>query len=98
MCMTHVNEIELEVFRVGDYGDKGAFSEDDLDRIAADYDPAVHEAPVTIDHQQAGTAADCFKVLICLANCINNMLAHKPFFRQHDLVNAVDACVAKVAD
>lgn len=49
-------ELEMEVFRAGDYGDKGRWSEDDLARIAADYDPATHEAPVTLDHAQAGPA------------------------------------------
>lgn len=49
-------EIELEVFRTGDYGPRGAFTEDDLERIAGDYDPARHEAPVTLDHEQAGPA------------------------------------------
>lgn len=48
--------LELEVFRAGDYGAKGNWSEEDLDRIAADYDPACHEAPVTFDHRQDGPA------------------------------------------
>lgn len=48
--------LELEVFRAGDYGAKGCWSEEDLDRIAADYDPARHEAPVTLDHRQDGPA------------------------------------------
>jgi hypothetical protein len=49
-------ELELEVFRAGDYGAKGAYSEDDLQQIAQDYDPKIHEAPVTLDHQQEGPA------------------------------------------
>ncbi len=49
-------EIELEVFRTGDYGPRGAFSEEDLERIATDYNPSDHEAPVTLDHDQTGPA------------------------------------------
>ncbi|GAB4321207.1 MAG: hypothetical protein Kow0059_15800 [Candidatus Sumerlaeia bacterium] len=51
-----MTELELEVFRAGDYGDKGCWTEADLARIAADYDPALHEAPVTLDHAQSGPA------------------------------------------
>jgi hypothetical protein len=50
------DNLELEVFRAGDYGEKGRWDEGDLDRIAADYDPALHEAPVTLDHAQGGPA------------------------------------------
>ena len=49
-------EFELEVFRAGDYGGRGAYSEEDLDRIAEDYNPSEHEAPVTVDHHQEGPA------------------------------------------
>jgi hypothetical protein len=35
--------MEIEVFRAGDYGPKGIYSPDDLQRIASDYDPARHE-------------------------------------------------------
>jgi len=48
--------IEIEVFRTGDYGPKGAYAPEDLARIAEDYDPAWHEAPVTVDHRQDGPA------------------------------------------
>lgn len=51
-----MNEMELEVFRAGDYGPKGKWSEEDLDRIAADYAAETHEAPVTLDHAQRGPA------------------------------------------
>jgi hypothetical protein len=50
------HELELEVFRAGDYGPKGRWTEDELDLIAADYDAALHEAPVTVDHAQSGPA------------------------------------------
>lgn len=49
-------EMEVEVFRAGDYGPKGAWDEAALERIAGDYDPALHEAPVTLDHAQRGPA------------------------------------------
>lgn len=42
----------VEIFKAGDYGDKGKFDEADLDRIAAGYDPAVHEAPACIGHPE----------------------------------------------
>ncbi|MEQ8819739.1 MAG: hypothetical protein RLY93_05800 [Sumerlaeia bacterium] len=49
--------LEIEVFRAGDYGPKGTFTEADLDAMASDYDPARHhEAPVTLDHAQNGPA------------------------------------------
>lgn len=51
-----MGELELEVFRAGDYGAKGKWSEAQLDGIAAQYDAALHEAPVTIDHAQTGPA------------------------------------------
>jgi hypothetical protein len=50
------NELELEVFKAGDYGPKGTWDEAALDRIAEDYDPRLHEAPVTLDHAQTGPA------------------------------------------
>lgn len=40
----------LEVFRAGDYGAKGKFTEQDLRAIASSYDPSLHEAPVVIGH------------------------------------------------
>lgn len=51
-----MNDLELEIFRAGDYGPRGRWSEADLDRLAAAYDPALHEAPVTLDHAQTGPA------------------------------------------
>lgn len=51
-----MQELEMEVFRTGDYGERGTFGEEDLEQIAEDYDPSVHEAPVTIDHAQNGPA------------------------------------------
>jgi hypothetical protein len=56
-------EMEIEVFRAGDYGSRGVWSEDDLERIAADYSPQVHEAPVTLDHSQSGPALGWVRAL-----------------------------------
>ena len=50
------DQMEVEVFRAGEYGPKGSWGEAELDQIADDYDPAVHEAPVTLDHAQRGPA------------------------------------------
>ena len=49
-------EMELEVFRAGDYGPKGSWNEQALDRMAEDYSSDLHEAPVTLDHAQTGPA------------------------------------------
>lgn len=48
--------LEVEVFRAGDYGAKGKWDESAIDTIAGDYDPKLHEAPVTVDHAQSGPA------------------------------------------
>lgn len=47
--------IDVEVFRAGSYP-QGEFTERDLEQMAAAYDPAVHEAPVTLDHARGGPA------------------------------------------
>ncbi|MCE5230882.1 hypothetical protein LLG95_14995 [bacterium] len=49
-------QLEVEVFRAGDYGAKGRWDEAAIDAIAGDYDPSLHEAPVTVDHAQSGPA------------------------------------------
>lgn len=48
-----MNDLErqwIEIFRAGDFGDKGHWPVEALDRIAETYDPAVHAAPVVIGH------------------------------------------------
>lgn len=50
------DELEIEVFRSGDYGAKGVYTDDDLARVAENYNTGLHEAPVTIDHAQEGPA------------------------------------------
>lgn len=57
--------LEIEVFRAGDYGGKGAYAAETLKQIAEDYDPSVHEAPVTLDHRQAGPAFGWVEGLRC---------------------------------
>lgn len=47
---------DLEVFRAGDYGSKGSYTEADLAQIASQYSATKHEAPVTVDHKQEGPA------------------------------------------
>lgn len=54
--MDQQNEIEMEVFRAGNYGAKGAYTEETLNAIAADYRPDLLEAPLTFDHAQTGPA------------------------------------------
>jgi hypothetical protein len=46
----------MEVFRAGDYGAKGVWSEADLDQLARDYSPQLLEAPLTFDHARSGPA------------------------------------------
>jgi hypothetical protein len=40
----------LEIFRTGNYGELGTFSESDLDEIAAEYSADKHKAPITLGH------------------------------------------------
>jgi hypothetical protein len=42
----------IDVFRAGDYGDKGSYTPADLDLMVANYNPAQHEAPVVIGHPE----------------------------------------------
>jgi hypothetical protein len=42
----------IDVFRAGDYGDKGSYTRGDLDSVIGNYDPAQHEAPVVIGHPE----------------------------------------------
>src|SRR5215218_2956994 len=48
--------IEMEIFRAGDYGAKGRYSEADVQALAEDYRPELLEAPLTFDHAQSGPA------------------------------------------
>ncbi len=56
MTDSETHSLEIEIFRAGDYGERGNYGEAELDAIAEDYAADLHEAPVTIDHQQEGAA------------------------------------------
>ena len=47
----------IEVFRAGNYGEKGSYSPQDLQRLAASYDPQIHEAPIVVGHPEADAPA-----------------------------------------
>jgi hypothetical protein len=47
----------LELFRAGNYGDKGNFSNDDLDQMVANFDPSYHEPPAVIGHPEQDSPA-----------------------------------------
>lgn len=47
----------LEIFRAGDYGELGSFSEQDIEEIAAEYDPSKHEAPIVKGHPEIDAPA-----------------------------------------
>ena len=42
----------LELFRAGDYGNKGTFTNSDLDQVVKNFDPSFHEPPVVIGHPE----------------------------------------------
>ena len=42
----------IELFRAGDPGPTGRYTEKDLDRVVASYDPKLHQAPVVIGHPE----------------------------------------------
>ena len=47
----------IDVFRAGDYGDKGTYTPADLDAMVTNYDPARHEAPVVLGHPEPDAPA-----------------------------------------
>lgn len=47
----------IEIFRAGDYGDKGKYTASDLAAMAAAYDPKKHEAPLVIGHPKLDAPA-----------------------------------------
>jgi len=47
----------IDVFRAGDYGDKGSYTPVDLDAMVDNYNPARHEAPVVIGHPESDAPA-----------------------------------------
>lgn len=48
--MASLSDQWLEIFRVGNYGDKGNYTAEDLESMANSYDPARDEAPLVIGH------------------------------------------------
>jgi len=62
--------IEIEVFRAGDYGPKGKYTPEEIQQVADDYDPAWHEAPVTLDHRQDGPAFGWVADLRCAGDVL----------------------------
>lgn len=44
----------VAIFRAGDYGEKGSYTEDKLTRMAKAYNEGRHVAPITTDHKQDG--------------------------------------------
>jgi len=40
----------IEIFRAGNYGDRGSWTADDLDRLAVAYDPRTQAAPIVLGH------------------------------------------------
>ena len=47
----------VDVFRAGDYGEKGNYSESDVQQMAVNYDPLKHEAPAVIGHPKMDAPA-----------------------------------------
>ncbi len=65
----------IDLFRAGDHGDKGAFTEHDLHQIAANYDPANHEAPAVIGHPKTdGPAYGWFDKLRVAGNLLQGAM------------------------
>jgi len=57
MASVTLNGKWIELFRAGDYGDKGSYSAADIDKMVANYDPAKHEAPVVMGHPEMDAPA-----------------------------------------
>lgn len=61
--MKEEDAVEMEVFRAGDYGERGTWTEEQIERLAADYNAQLHEAPLTLDHAQTGPALGWVRAL-----------------------------------
>lgn len=55
--MSTLNAQWIELFRAGDYGNKGAYTESDIDKMVANYDAKEHEAPVVMGHPETNAPA-----------------------------------------
>jgi len=76
----------MEIFRAGDYGEKGTYSEADVQRIADNYDPAKHEAPVVLGHPKPASGAPAYAWVSKLKNSAGTLMAKlhqvEPAFRE----------------
>jgi hypothetical protein len=55
--MASLTDQWIPIFRAGDYGDKGKYSDDDIAELAATYDPKADEAPIVIGHPKLNAPA-----------------------------------------
>ena len=55
--MATLNGSWIEVFRAGDYGDRGRWTAQDLDRLVAAYDTRLQPAPVVVGHPKTDSPA-----------------------------------------
>lgn len=67
----------IEIFRAGDYGGKGKFTTDDLDRVANAYDTNFHEAPVVVGHPADNSGAPAYGWIAGLKREGNLLLARE---------------------
>jgi hypothetical protein len=57
MATVTLNGKWIELFRAGNYGEKGSYTAADIDKMVANYDPAKHEAPVVLGHPEMDAPA-----------------------------------------
>ncbi len=55
--MSKLSNQWIDIFAAGDHGEKGNFSQADLDQIVANYNPAHHEAPAVVGHPKTDAPA-----------------------------------------
>jgi hypothetical protein len=46
-----IEGVPVEIFRAGNYGRKGSYTESDLDALVDSFDPKFHEPPITLQHE-----------------------------------------------
>jgi hypothetical protein len=76
----------MEIFRAGNYGEKGNYSEADVQQLANNYDPAKHEAPVVLGHPKIAGGAPAYAWVSKLKNVAGTLMAKlhqvEPAFRE----------------
>ena len=76
----------MEIFRAGNYGEKGNYSEADIQQLADSYDPAKHEAPVVLGHPKPASGAPAYAWVSKLKNVAGTLMAKlhqvEPAFRE----------------